>query len=812
MKYGTHEKTKDFIENMFAGGFLPLITKPTRITSHSATLIDHIYSNNSRCNYTSGIVVSDVADHFAVFTILTFFKHENKPKYIEKRIFNAENLCHFQSLLDNSDYSQVLNCNCPNLAYDLFMDIFKKAMDTACPLKRIKINKKHMKREPWFTQGLLISYRRKEKLLHTKLRKPTEDNVNIYKNYCRLYTKVVRTAKRLFYGEKFMEIKNDTKQTWNLIQKIVKKKGNATKSSDSFVVDQEEISDPKQIAEAFNGFFSKIGLNISNNVPNSNKHYSHFLPKLNCDKTIFLDPISPDEVIKACSQLKPKSSSGCDDISSKILKQTIENIVIPLTYIFNLSLENGIVPNKMKISKVIPLFKSGDRKLLNNYRPISLLPAISKLLEKLMYKKIISFFNANNLLYKHQYGFRAKHSTIHPILHLLQSIAVNNDKATKDLTLAVFLDLSKAFDCISHEILLDKLYLYGIRGVALDWLKSYLTGRNQFVSFNGQNSTLLPLLCGVPQGSILGPLLFLIYINDICHATNLNLLSFADDTTIYASGPNVDQLSANVSHELAKLYEWFNANKLLLNAKKSNCTLFKPKHNKSNLKECPLILNDDIICEDTAKFLGIYLDESLSWDKHISVIRAKISGAIFTINKVKHFLPHNVLKTLYFSLIHSQLSYGLLAWGNASGVNKIFKLQKRAVRVINNTYFLAHTEPIFKREKILKLNDLYKLSVALFMQDYLTNKLPQSFRNFFHINNTKYTCTRQNNHIYRTRPRTAYSANLPAHNFPIIWNSLNLTCQQSRSALKKSLTTKFLDCYPPTITCLNKVCKSCQQT
>ena len=274
--------------------------------------------------------------------------------------------------------------------------------------------------------------------------------------------------------------------------------------------------------------------------------------------------------------MKPKTSQGHDHISTKLLKETIYLILIPLTHIINQSFISGIVPETMKIAKIIPIFKNGNQEIMNNYRPISLLPAFSKLLEKLVCKRLTSFLETNHILYRHQYGFRKQHSIIHPILHLLKYISENNDKPTKDITLAVFIDLSKAFDTICHTTLLNKLNFYGIRGITNEWFKSYLTQRKQYTVINSSKSALEYITCGVPQGSIIGPIIFLLYINDINYGTSLNVLSYADDTTIYTSNSNADTLYAEVNKELIKLDDWFRANKLPLNVKKTNYSIFPP--------------------------------------------------------------------------------------------------------------------------------------------------------------------------------------------------------------------------------------------
>ena len=253
------------------------------------------------------------------------------------------------------------------------------------------------------------------------------------------------------------------------------------------------------------------------------------------------------------------------------------------------------------------------------------------------------------------------------MLHLLNHCAEAINSSPSQLTLATFCDLSKAFDTISTDILLHKLNIYGIRGLANKWIESYLTNRTQYVNIDSHTSSCLPVWCGVPQGSILGPLLFLIYINDISASTTENILSFADDTTIFLSDKDPEHLFHRANISLSAIFNWFRANKLSLNATKTQYMVIQPHNRKQNISAYNLKIDDVVLTKaNSCKFLGIIIDESLSWKPQLSSINSKISRAIFAIKQVKFTLPLDSLRTLYYALIHPHLIYGLLAWGNAN--------------------------------------------------------------------------------------------------------------------------------------------------
>ena len=635
LKFQTHNKTHDYLDSIFSHGFLPVITLPTRISCGAATLIDHIYTNKASSATDSGIIVTDVADHFGVFHTTKETKHTSSNTSKKTRIFSENNIDKFKAVLNQTYFDHILQITCPNKAYDEFIKLYLTAFEHCFPLRTIKANKKYIKKEPWMSPGLLTSARTKTRLFNRKLNKPTEQNINQYKTYNNIYNKLRRSMKKQHYATIIEENKFNIKKSWDILKQAIGKRNDKRMLPHEFKINNTTISDKQSVANSFNEYFSKIGHETSNNVPSSQHSYSDFMPAP-LPQTMFFDPIDIHCITETTNKLKCKTSSGHDEISTKLLKQTIQQISIPMTHIINQSLHTGIVPIKMKIAKVVPIHKSSDPMLLKNYRPISLLTAFSKLLEKIVYNKTMNFLSSNNIFYKHQYGFRPKHSTSHPIIHLLNQCAKSNNKKNKELTLAVFCDLSKAFDVIDHNILLHKLNSYGIRGITNKWFLNYLSDRIQYVEIDGHRSNPRQLYCGVPQGSILGPLLYLIYVNDISKSCDSEILSFADDTTLHVSNCNVNTLYKRANLELNKLYNWFCANKLALNAGKTKYIVIRHPQTKVNLNGYNLLINGTALnrvgancTEKSIKFLGVYIDEFLTWKHHIGQINSKVARALF---------------------------------------------------------------------------------------------------------------------------------------------------------------------------------------
>lgn len=493
-----------------------------------------------------------------------------------------------------------------------------------------------------------------------------------------------------------------------------------------------EIDGAKNMANTYNEFFVNIGNMVEQKIPNSDKNFSSFLGN-STPNSIFLKDVGDKEILNMLNNLNSSKSCGPNSIPSNLLKTHATHFVEPIKYVINQSLIHGKFPDLLKIAEVCPVYKKGDKSKCENYRPISLLSNLSKLFERAMHTRLYEFLHSSDSFYKLQFGFRKNHSTNHALLSIVEEIRKNLDNKT--FSCGVFVDLEKAFDTVNHAILIKKLDFYGIRGPANSWFSSYLSGRKQMVRLDGVNSVPLNITCGVPQGSILGPLLFLIYINDMHRAVKHSIVHhFADDTNLLYSHKNPKILRKNMNEDLKLLFMWLCANRLSLNVSKTEFIIFRPPRTKLD-ERITLSLNRQTIFESTKiKYLGVLMDSRLTWKHHIFELRKKLNRAVGMIYKMKNIgCDHHITRSLYYSLFQSHLTYGLCVWGSAKNeyVHKLFLTQKRAIRAIAGLDFNAPTEDAFRNLQILKIYDLYNLQLSSLMWDHDHNLLPKCLSNYF---------------------------------------------------------------------------------
>ena len=823
LKFNENAITNDFLDFIVGNNYIPRITLPTRIGQTSRTLIDNFFVNISHkyCDTTAGIIWSHISDHLPYFITLDYFEithpKTNPEKMIEVSPQNLKSMREFQHGLQNKkDELDNILCDNPDCSYEKFNKIIQELADKHFPTKYEKFNKYKHKINKWVTVGILKSIKQKDKLYVTfKSTPPNHNNYEAIKRKFKIYNRIlkwcIRSAKRNYYHNKLELEKNDIRKTWKTINEIMNRNKHKQNLPDEFAIDDKLISDRTEISNRFNEFFSGIGMNLCKNIDMpTDISYKDFLtnPSKNC---FAFQNIENKTIITVIDSLKPKNSIGHDKISCKLLKFVKHELANPLKLIINQSFQMSIFPSHLKIARIIPVHKKGDIKSFDNYRPISILPAVSKVFERIMHNQMYSYFNENQLFYTSQYGFRHGHSTELACLELVQNIINNMD--TNKLPINVYLDLSKAFDSLNHDILLYKLSYYGFRGKSLELMKNYLSCRKQYVEINNQKSKLLEINCGVPQGSIVGPLLFVIYVNDIMTVTKkFHPIVYADDTTLTTSiNFSVDDSDSEMqlNKELNKINDWLKINKLTLNINKTKCMIFHTHQKSTKYITKPKLSIDNVELEfvDEFNFLGILIDKHMTWKSHVTVIAKKLTKTIGIMSRLRNTLPYYSLKTIYNSLILPYLNNGLFIWGWQS--SKLFSLQKRAIRIIANLGYLSHTTLAFKKLNILKLPDLCSLHELKFCFKLKNNLLPCYFYSFPILKEISHNySTRQNKKYWTPAVNHEFAKNGILYKIPHLFNGLQKhisdkieTC--SIVGFKTYIKKYFIDNYPTNCTIQN---------
>jgi len=818
LKVLNDQNVSNYLNSTLISGFIQVIHRATRIQGQRFALIDHILTNRTDAKIESGVIISDISDHFPTFVVDRYTDIKKPDEYLYCRSFTLPNLNNFKQSLSAVNWNtNVINNNNVDLAFDNFWETFQNLYEQHFPYKKIKRNKNFHSANKFMTQGLLTSRRTKNSLHKQSLLNPTDFNVSYYKTYRNLYNSLVRKSRTSYYHDNLLTNKKKPKQTWDVIKEAL----NTYNDNDNIpdiTTNNGILHDNVDKANAFNNFFTNIGREINGSVQNTVKSYSDYINTDNDNDNVpllLMDDIGPIYVIDIIKALPNKSSKDLNGVSLKLIKFVKYEVSVPLSHIFNISINTGIFPMALKCTRTVPVYKSGSRNLCDNYRPISLVPTLSKILEKIVATKLSNHLDINKLVYKHQYGFQRNKQTEHTLTHLLSF--VSNAINKNEYCIGIFLDVKKAFDCVPHKILFAKLERLGIRGNVLDWFKSYLSNRTQRCDVNGSLSEENGIDIGVLQGSTLGPILFLCYVNDLPNSTAMLSLLFADDTACLIADSDINRLYNKANLELQKLACWFKANKLCVNVKKTKYIVFHTKRREFNPGNNRLLYNDNDIGYDddskitpldritnnnpntedrTYKYLGILLDENLSFDQHTNYLSRKIAKSCYMLAKVKKILPKKTLIVLYYSLVQSHLLYcaNIISCTTAKNLKKIEILQKRAIRTICNSKTTAHTRPHFTELAILPFKELVELQCATFMHSVYYNYAPTSLFDLFIKNPEIRDHNLRNINCFNVpRPRTEWYKNMPPYKFTSFWNSLEeAKLYRNPVTFKTALKSKLL--------------------
>jgi len=566
------------------------------------------------------------------------------------------------------------------------------------------------------SQGLLKSKHKKNKLY--KKFKSGQIPKDEYIKYNKIYKKLIFKSKEDNFREKMTDAGHDSKKKWKILKKELKIH-QTNEEITEINHNNETYTDRREISACFKTHFENCAKKLAENLPESNE-----LEILIDDQPeLVFTETTVVEIEKIINSLLPKNSCGFDLLSNRMIKKEKKQFSKILSPLINESLNQGIFPEALKSAKVVPIFKKGDKTNMNNYRPISLLPVISKVFEKVLNNRINQHLNENNLIDDNQYGFRPEHSTEDAIVKFVDHI--EKELTKRKHVVSIFVDVSKAFDSCDHQILIKKLEKIGLRGKNLDIMKSYLLDRKQEVFIGNISGGSFKINIGVGQGTILGPTLFKIYIMDMYKSTNLFSLRFADDTSLIGSGDNPEATEEFINTELEKVYKWFCSNKLTLHPDKSRCIIhtkekaIQIKLGNKNIMRCGYNLQ-----EEGVKLLGITIDENLDWRLQTKAVMKKISKGNYLLWRYRKQLTPKMKKTIYESFVRCHLNYCNIVWG-AKKSNNLTELNKTLKRIWKKIgTYNQHTNTRLLEHNIMKFNDEVALSEAKFIWRWNKKKLP----------------------------------------------------------------------------------------
>jgi len=789
-----------YINVLCSAGFQSLVNTSTRVTDLTQSCIDHCFVHvpnaaKQKLEPVSYVFETSITDHFSTVLGIRFssgWDRNVKPQPAFRRV----NYVKLEAALQSVNWRVIYSTENVNEATNIFVNAITSSIESATDL--ITVRNKAKKIKPWMTTGLLTSIRHREKLglkLRNNFSVELQSEFKTYRNHL---NKLISIAKQNYYKHE-IDIADNQSKLWKAIKKITNEntKNHTITSIDD--IDGKNLVEDDKIANRFNNFFADIGIQIAGNI--SKDFHAHLPETPLVNKSMFLTPVSRNEIIKYVNQLKNSNSVGPDGISNIIIKKYHLLFLNPLIYIINLIFSTGVVPDHFKSSIVIPLHKSGSKRDCNNYRPISLTNNFSKIFEKSLKSRIVSFFESNKLLSSRQFGFREGLSTQNAISNLVDNIMANF--ASNRKCIAVFLDLQKAFDTVPHSILLSKIEKFGLRGTVHDIVSSFLLERTQKTKINDVFSYTRTVSIGLPQGTVLAPILFLIYINDLVSLpVHGKISAFADDTILLLEGESWAEIEHNCNLDLYMMQSWLTKNLLTLNVKKTKymcltpSTATQPNH-PLNIRlhafdcqyfahhPCSCDLFESLECVTEFLYLGVIIDCHLKWRHHALYLSKKLRSIIPKLFDLRDIVDKRTLFLVYNALIYPLLNYAVLMWGGAYATN-IYALNiahKFVLKTMLKKIKTYPTDALFQESKVYTISQIFVLNCIIHI----------------HIKNNESNYV---NHAYATRavinqevivPKVSKTLNIRYYKFlaPKYYNQLPTTIRNIQSY--RSFKTKVKD-------------------
>ena len=701
-----------YLTHTAALGLLPTHSIPTRQNN----CLDHILLRTKLMALTM-VIDSPVTDHLPVLLCLGV----GKPKHTPPKYSNKIDFTSILDTFEKTNFTEVLECSDANKATDMFISTVSSVIKRNTRQTRVPKRQRIIK--PWITPGLLRCIRNRDKM-HKEFKKNPDNTIlkityQRYRNFCNL---LLRKLKREYDRNELVKAKGNSKATWNAIKTITHTRHDKQPAHQLLKLED----DPTASANKVNRYFVNIGKTLASqitpsyNIPGSENSTSQ-------PNSLVILEVSHADVENIIMSLRGDCAVGWDGVSSKIIKMCKNTLIPPITHICNLSINTGTFPRAFKKALVHPIHKDGNRDVVSNYRPISVLTTLSKILERILNNNLVNFFRKYNTIAPNQYGFRPGISTEDAIASLTDQITKKIDSRIK--CFAIFLDLSKAFDTVSIPILIRKMESAGIRGNALNIFKDFLTDRRQCVKIDSVISSEETICYGVPQGSIISPSLFQLYVNDLCNLKlqHCDTFMYADDTVLLAYGADWKVAKLNAEASLRTVMSWLSSNLLTLNISKTKAIAFR-----ITAKSAPRVADSTLtahVCQDSTssctcpplnlvsntKYLGVYIDERLDWHMHLGILKTRVRRLIYIFKNLRDVADIDTMRLVYLALCQSILSYCIPIWGGTdkSAMLSLERAQRALLKVMTRKPRRYPTVALYKDCNCLSVRKLFILRTIL---------------------------------------------------------------------------------------------------
>ena len=674
-----------------------MISEPTRVTPACSTILDHVIVNNRELVQQCGVIDCGFSDHLVTFCSRGLPRNFSIGSTVKKirslKSYSAELL---RTELSKVDWSTVLLATDVDVCFSKFSRLFKGVIDMIAPVRDVRVKSKV---SPWMNAHIMAGIKKRNELLSCFKR--NKSDISLHAEYSCIRNQVqrdIKMAKANHFRDKMGQSEGDSGKLWGLLKSLGYSKSDCSSSKVVVEKDGVKIFDSLHVADLFNDFYSNVASKLVSLLPNPTGIFSSksesfrqfYRTKIGLRDPFVLMPVSSHFIRKQLLSLNSKKAVGLDDISSLFLRDGADSIIAPVSHMINMSIMSQTVPSAFKQARVLPLYKKGSKLDVGNYRPVSVLSVLSKVLERAIHGQLSEYLKKRGLLYEHQSGFRGSFSTDTCLAGLSDFVRAEMGKG--NLVGLVLLDLQKAFDTVDHAILLDKLKAMGVSDTS--WFSSYLLGRSQCVEVDGVRSSFREVTCGVPQGSILGPLLFLVYINDMHRSVDCQLSLYADDSALIFSHSDPAIIAERLSHELSCSKKWLIDNKLSLHVGKTECILFgssrKLKRAGSFAVSCDGMVVGQV---SKVKYLGVTLDQDFKFKNHVTELIKKCAGRIGFLYRNSSFLDFDCRRIMCNSLIQPYLDYCCSTW--YSSITKQLRdrldvIQRRMVRFVLSKDSLYH--------------------------------------------------------------------------------------------------------------------------